>query len=592
MLTKRTLSAIIALAIGLCAAGGASAASPTATTGHPANPIRAVERHATAHGATHDRRTRRQATGAKRKRSAPTRKHRPKPGTGTTTTPAVLTIPVDPATTPEPSTVPSVTTPAPTVPSTTITQSVPTTETVSTTPAEPVPTTPAETVPTTPAVPTTTTTAEPVATTPAETVPTTTTGTVPSTTTTTSPASCTPAAFPSVLHTNGRVITDANGCALAPMKGFSIQIGPWPQSTLNAIAAKGAKFERLVLFWNQLQGSDCSSLSAANASSYVADIDSHLAEAQAAGIYTELDIHLNVGQVPACAVNGTSESTKYAEYGQWITQYLANRYGNPSSSHYTADVVGFGINEPPPPDNTSPQDYNPAVEQIQNTMLTWIRGTDGSGGAAPQWIGFVAYAWANQAPVFDAPGESSHCSSCIPANPKAYASVGNNVILDFHDYFMGCVGSTWTSISGDSNAADCDGRNSTGGDYHDSDGGYNISVGDSSYPSYPAAGESEATASQQLKNYISPYTTFSSQANIPLMIGEFGWNSSVNTTGAADYMNDLQSSWQGAAPVIELEWDYDVTQSHDGWAANPGAGASGSASNGWLPLTNAFFGSS
>jgi hypothetical protein len=244
------------------------------------------------------------------------------------------------------------------------------------------------------------------------------------------------------------------------------------------------------------------------------------------------------------------------------------------------------------------------VEQIQNTMLTWIRGTDGSGGAAPQWIGFVAYAYANFAPVFDAPGESSHCSSCIPANPKAYTSVGNNVILDFHDYFMGCVGSTWTSISGDPNVADCDGRNDVGeifvasaagnpgGDDHDFAGGYGISAGNPSFPSYPAAGESEATASQQLKNYISPYTTFSSQANIPLMIGEFGWKATINTTGAADYMNDLQSSWQGAAPVIELEWDYDVTQSHDGWAANPGAGASGSASNGWLPLTNAFFGSS
>jgi hypothetical protein len=401
---------------------------------------------------------------------------------------------------------------------------------------------------------------------------------------------CQAAAFPSVLHTDGRVITDANGCRLAPMKGFDIQIGPWPQSTLNAIAAKGAKFERLVLFWNQLQGYNCSSLSAANASTYVSDIDSQLAEAQAAGIYTELDIHLNVGQVPACAVNGTSESTKYADYGQWITQYLANRYGNPASSHYTADVVGFGINEPPPPDNTSPQDYNPALEQIQNTMLTWIRGNNGSGGAAPQWIGFVAYAWANQAPVFNAPGESSNCANCVPANPKAYADVNNNVILDFHDYFMGCISSTWATITGNSNAADCDGRSSTGGDYHDANGGYNISVGDSTYPSYPADGASEATATQQLKNYISPYTSFSTNANIPLMIGEFGWNASTNTTGAATYMNDLQTSWQSAAPVIELEWDYDVTQSHDGWAANPGASASGSDADGWLTLTNSFFG--
>ena len=402
--------------------------------------------------------------------------------------------------------------------------------------------------------------------------------------------SCTPAAFPSVLHTNGRVITDANGCALASMKGFSIQIGPWPQSTLNAIAAKGGRFERLVLMWNLLQGNDCSSLSAPNAASYVSDIDAHLAEAKAAGIYTELDIHLNVGQVPACAVNGSSETTKYLNYGQWITQYLANRYGNPASPNYTADVVGFGLNEPPPPDGVSPQNYNPALEQVQRTMLTWIRGNNGSGGYAPQWIGFVAYAWANQAPVFNAPGESSNCSACVPANPTAYASVGGNVILDFHDYMSGCIASVWTAETGNTNPASCDGRNSTGGPYQDTNGGFQITVGDPAYPTYPAAGESEATASQQLDNYIAPYTKFATNANIPLMIGEFGWNTSVNTTGAANYMQDLQASWQSAAPVIEMEWDYDVTQGHDPWAANPGTNANGADSNGWLTMTNTFFG--
>jgi hypothetical protein len=29
------------------------------------------------------------------------------------------------------------------------------------------------------------------------------------------------------------------------MKGFSIQVGPWSQGTLDAIASKGATFERL-----------------------------------------------------------------------------------------------------------------------------------------------------------------------------------------------------------------------------------------------------------------------------------------------------------------------------------------------------------
>jgi hypothetical protein len=342
--------------------------------------------------------------------------------------------------------------------------------------------------------------------------------------------------------------------------------------------------------WDDLQGNNCSSLSAANAATYVSEIDSHLAEAQAAGIYTELDIHLNVDQVPTCAVDGTSETTKYINYGQWITQYLANRYGNPLSSHYTADVVGFGLNEPPPPDNVSPENYNPALEQVQRTMLTWIRGSDGIGGAAPQWIGFVAYAWANQAPVFNVPGESSNCSNCVTADPNAYESVGGNVVLDFHDYMLGCISSAWTAASGNTNAAACDGRNSTGGPYHDSNsGGYQISVGESAYPTYPASGESETVDKQQLDNYAAPYTSFASSANIPLMIGEFGWNASTNTTGAANYMNDLESSWQNGSPVIEMEWDYNVNPQQDSWAANPGSNASDADANGWLSLTNTFF---
>ena len=400
-------------------------------------------------------------------------------------------------------------------------------------------------------------------------------------------SSCTRAAFPSVLRTSGRTLVDANGCTLAPMKGFSIQIGPWSQATMYSIAAKGGRFERLVLFWDALQSTDCSALSAAGAT-YISEVDQQLAWAQAAGIYTELDIHLNVGRIPACASGGATEFDDYMSHGQWITQYLAQRYGSPSSPEYSKDVVGFGLNEPPPVSEPPPSDSNTLMETNQSRMLSWIRGSGGTGGYAPNWIGFVAYAYANSTPIFNAlPGQKNQCSTCANANPNAYDSVGGNVILDFHDYLTGCT-SAWTAAYPNSTADACDGREYDGEVYNDSDGGWEVNSGEAAYPSYPIAGESEATARAQLANYIYPYTKFTKEASIPLMIGEFGWDATANTTGGGSYLSDLMASWKSASPAIEIEWDYDVTQSHDGWAGDPGTSAAGANSNGWSTFTNAF----
>ncbi len=371
------------------------------------------------------------------------------------------------------------------------------------------------------------------------------------------------------------------------MKGFSIQIGPWSQTTLNTLAAKGTKFERLVVFWDALQSTNCQALSA-EGQTYLSEIDQHLAWARNAGIYTELDLHLNVGRIPSCATGGATEFDDYMSHGQWITQYLANRYGSPSSPQYTMDVVGFGVNEPPPVSEPPPSNSNTILEQDQSTMLEWIRGSGGAGGIAPQWIGFVAYAYGDSTPIFNAnPGQTDQCSSCANANPDAYSAVGGNVVLDFHDYFFGCT-NAWTADFPTSPAADCDGRGYDGEDYHGADGGYLIQGGDSAYPSYPPTGESEQTVRAQLDRYIYPYELFSQEANIPLMIGEFGWDASVNTTGESSYTDDLAASWAPADPVIEMQWDYDITQSQDGWAANAGTSALGTNADGWSVMTDSF----
>jgi Cellulase (glycosyl hydrolase family 5) len=398
---------------------------------------------------------------------------------------------------------------------------------------------------------------------------------------------CSPAPFPSVLHTRGRTLIDANGCTLPVMKGFSIQIGPWSEGTMKSIAAKGVKFERLVLFWDELQSTDCSALSATG-QTYIAEIDQQLAWARAAGIYTELDLHLNVGRIPACASGGATEFDDYTSHGQWITQFLARRFGSTSSPEYTADVVGFGLNEPAPVSEPPPANSNTIMEHDQSTMLSWIRGPGGTGGYAPQWIGFVAYAYANATPIFNAlPGQTNQCSTCANGNPNAYDSVGGNIVLDFHDYLVGCT-SGWAAANPGSPADDCDGREYDGEVYNDSNGGWEVNAGESIYRTYPISGESEATARAQLANYIYPYTKFTKEANIPLMIGEFGWDAAVNTTGGRSYLTDLMASWSSASPAIELEWDYGVTQSHDGWASDPGSSALSADNSGWSSFAGAF----
>jgi hypothetical protein len=407
--------------------------------------------------------------------------------------------------------------------------------------------------------------------------------------------SCIPAAFPSRLKTSGRSIVDSNGCTMPLMKGFSMQTGSnfWNTSNVNAMAAKGVTYVRVVLFWNQFVDTNCSAFSTASGdgTAYVADIDAQIAANQAAGIYTELELDMAAApHDPACGSTGLSgaaasdEFDQYMQNGQWITQYLANRYGNPSSPEYTNDVVGFGLNEPPPPSAATDTNWNTLMAQDQSTMLTWIRGTNGVGGDAPEWIGIVSGGpWGYSTPIYNAnPGQTNQCTNCANTSLTAYASVGGNIIVDLHFYMMGC-NSSWTGA-----ASACDGRASSGGPSNASDGGWLVGTGDSNNPAYPISGETEATAKEQLANYLYPYTLYSQEANVPLMIGEFGWYATINTTGAVNYANDLMSTFATASPVVEMEWDYDVTQSQDGWAVHPGVGATGANSDGWQTFTDAW----
>lgn len=359
-------------------------------------------------------------------------------------------------------------------------------------------------------------------------------------------------AFPSRLRAQGRTIVDETGQVMPKLKGFNMQLAKdfvWTQSNFDDIASAGGTINRAVIFWDDFELTQGTINPAA-----IANLDTHIARAENAGMYTQLELHLNVGRYPAWASAYSSEMEKYSHYGQTITQYLANRYGNPASSKYTKSVLGFGLNEPPLDDATIRNGNNsiPYLEGIQRTMIGWFRAP----GYAPDWIGFVAYGYAAATPIYD---DSFQNPNAIDANPNAYDSVGGNVIIDFHDYFVGITGATASNPTAQA-------RQWNGMIYPTYQGGPMVVPDSSPAPTY----SSTATTRSQLATYIAPYKTFSTNADIPLMIGEWGWVPTAN--GLDAWIQDHMSAWSDAGSVIEMCWVYNLTTdtANDPWAARAG----------------------
>ena len=353
------------------------------------------------------------------------------------------------------------------------------------------------------------------------------------------------AAFPSRLKTSGRSIVDENGYVLPTLRGFNMHVSPsfaWSQSHFDAIAALGGKINRAVIHWDHFEPSQ-----GVISSSAIASLDAHIARAQAAGIYTLLELHLNVGRVPSWTSGRSTEMEKYAAYGQTLTQYLAYRYGNPASPQYTKAVVGFGLNEPPLEDSTIRNGNSsiPYLEGKQRQMISWMRAP----GFAPSWIGFVAYGYASATPIYD---DTKQNAGAADASPTAFDSVGGNVVIDVHDYSIGCTNTD----------PNCDGRQWNGMIWPTWQGGPMQTTQET--PSYT----STSVRQSQHAAFMKPYKTFSTQANIPLMLGEWGWVD--GHTGETAYINDKKAAWSDAGTVIQIDWNYDISASNSEWAARPG----------------------
>jgi hypothetical protein len=352
-----------------------------------------------------------------------------------------------------------------------------------------------------------------------------------------------PAAFPSRLRASGRTIVDENGYVLPMLRGFNMHVGPsfvWDQSHFDAIKALGGRIDRAVVHWDDFEPARGVVSAAA-----IANLDRHVASAQAAGIYTLLELHLNVGRTPSWTAAQATELERYATYGQTLTQYLANRYGNPASAKYTKAVIGFGLNEPPLQDSAIRNGNGsiPYLESRQRQMISWMRAP----GFAPSWIGFVAYGYGSATPIYD---HATQNASAVDASPTAYDQVGGNVVIDVHDYMAYCT---------NTNPA-CDGRQFNGMIHPTYQGGPMLAT-----DGLTSAYTSSTIHRSQQAAFLKPYKTFSTQAAIPLMLGEWGW--SAGHTGEAAWAADKRIAWMDAGTAIQIQWNYDTATS--AWAARP-----------------------
>jgi hypothetical protein len=490
------------------------------------------------------------------------------------------------------------------------------------------------------------------------------------------------ASFPSVLATSGRNIVDANGYTMPLLKGFDVQaqVG-WSLSNFQAMASEGAQIVRLVTFWDDLEPNKGS----IDTTSFIPNMDASVANAAQAGLYVIINLYFGpngvhmpswADQLPpngyAVTASPASAMANYCANGQNSTQYLANRYGNPSSAEYSAAVIGFQVNEPTP-DGMEADSWLNLLMAEQVIMVNWFRAD------APDWIAIMSAGYGSNAILPNAPGsgQTSQTFTGAPANPLGisasttvasgsngaepstwtFSSPGTLSVASTSGFLSGGVlnvaasGSataviTYTGISGNSFtgcvyiSGSPTGTLATGGtvsyvsgtqtpaigsnfavDLHDyimladstnltpaldgrdpngALGSNAIKVGNTNYPTYPPEVNGstvlESICKSQQAAYLASHVDYcaAGYANVPLIIGEWGWvpvDDGTDFSGGSSLIADKLANWSTAGVCIEMQWDYAIDQSTDPYAARPGTGEGvvGADSSGWQIVTDDFF---
>ena len=362
-----------------------------------------------------------------------------------------------------------------------------------------------------------------------------------------------PVEFPSQLRAEGQTLVDEADAVVAgpgqPFKGFNIHPAGWSQGTYDSLYAEGVRILRAIVRWD-----DYETVEGVPTAGRIAALDQHIERAEAAGIYTMIDWHMMDGAYPTwVAVQGM---TGLLADGNFLTTYLANRYGNPSGAKYTKAVLGMGVNEPPT--DASVNGWTGTLASQQSTWTGWIRAE------APDWIAFIGMAWAQGTPMHVS-GDSVR-TDFIALSPTAFDSIGGNWVLDLHDYFLRDTRGT---------TGNEDGRQYNGMTYAVANGGYMHGVGAENY-------SSAAYLIAQHQSFMRPYKTFCQANDVPLMVGEWGWPEE-GRTGEVAYIQDHIAGWTDANSAIEVHWNYDVTTNTvlNPFASHPGGPARAAVAE-WL----------
>jgi hypothetical protein len=394
------------------------------------------------------------------------------------------------------------------------------------------------------------------------------------------PAGPAAAKFPSVLRCQGRTLVDSSGAVMPLMTGFDVQPVPWPAQTYVDMHKKGARLIRTLVFWDELEPK-----SRVINNTYVKDkLDVHIQRCVAAGLYTTISFYFGPAglHMPSWAIKQQPASAmgNYIANGQLATQYLAQRYGDPSdplhAGQYTPAVIGFGVNEPAP-DDINAADLEVTLFGQQATMAKWFRAY------APDWIITAATAFAGSAPRPDAPGSGQAHQKFAGISTTPFASAGDNWMIEAHDYFK-CL----TTPS----KPRFDGRNTTTGAVDPvAHGGTQVVQDAPGYPDYPppaVKGITRTICREQHTAWMAPFLDYCKSAGVPLFIGEQGWDPVFNSSGGADFIADKIALWKTLNPVGILYWDYNTNQKADPFSARPGARRAGAGKDGWLTVVDTF----
>ena len=333
-----------------------------------------------------------------------------------------------------------------------------------------------------------------------------------------------PAGFPSRLKAvTGRLI-DENGADIGILKGMNVHVAPttssptfvWPQSDYTAMGQVGMRFVRHVIHWDVFEPTE----DALNQTA-IASLDTAISRAKTAGMYTLLEVHLNVGRVPAWAQDTSSEWSDFVANGRTITQYLAARYKDEKA------VIGFNPNEPPTVSLTAIMDgYDQIVPWWQQIAPAW-----------PVWVSPSAYGNGTPTP-----------RSGTPASISRYQALNNGrgIIIEFHDYLN--QGSDSYQANGSINPIQQGGT----AEFHGWGG------------NYPYRDTIQSRSDIAL--HLQPQTAFTTAGGFALAIAEFGMD---NRSGELAYVRDKIAAFRQARSVVECWWNYDTNVSNP-WAPRPG----------------------